>query len=663
MKYCCYGLLALLSLSVTAMPEPEFEQLDRQIRPLASQSYPLAIAKVDEILKAHQTALSIDQHIKLKLAKAWFLYKTGQTLDAMALLADTKALGLSQPNPFLLARYHNILGTIFTDARLYPLALQHLQQSLQLATRLADPDEQQDTGHSIGHVMLALGQYADARQHFTAYLDYVRQKSPARQAIALTSMGELALAEKDYAAAEQFHQQALAIRQQHQLKYHISFSWHNLAKLALVRRQYAQAEQLLRQVLAARADHQPRERIEPGLDLALALQGQGDLAAATAQLQQSIHLAMTLKDHFQLSRAWQLQTSLNEQQQQYAQAVVAMRQAMQAQQSANESMFQLTLAQASAELGLASREAEIERLQLREQQQTQAQQGRDRLYALAGAAALLLLLSGAGFSWQIRRKNRALAHSLDELTRTRQQLVEAEKMAALTSLVGGMAHQLNTPLGIVITAISCVDAQLQQLTSHFQGKTLNASQLQAFLQQSQEVVQLAQHNSDRAAKLIERFKQIATQLEVQQAEPVDLLPFARERLQLALLHSPVTLEVSGEPVQLQTSALLLGNILQILADNALVHAFAEQSQPQLWLHISSTPTTVVLQLQDNGSGIAPEHSNRVFEPFFTTRPGQGSVGLGLVVAYNSARELGGQLSLQPGAATHGGACFVLELPR
>jgi len=655
----------LLSLSVAAMPEPEFEQLDRQIRPLASQSYPLAIAKVDEILQAHQATLSIDQQIKLQLAKAWFLYKTGQTLEAMALLADTKALGLSQPNHFLLARYHNILGTIFTDARLYPLALQHLQQSLQLAATLQDPDEQQDTGHSIGHVMLALGQYADARQYFAAYLDYVRQKSPARQAIALTSLGELALAEKDYAAAEQYHEEALAIRQQHQLNYHISFSWHNLAKLALVRRQYPQAERLLRQVLAARADHQPRDRIEPGLDLALALQGQGELNAATAQLQQSIHLAMTLKDYFQLSRAWQLQTSLNEQQQQYAQAVVAMRQAMQAQQAANETSFQLTLAQASAELGLSAREAEIERLQIRAQQQTQTQQARDRLYALAAAAALLLIVSGAGFSWQIRRKNRALAHSLDELTRTRQQLVEAEKMAALTSLVGGMAHQLNTPLGIVITAISCVDAQLQQLTSHFQGKTLNASQLQAFLQQSQEVVQLAQHNSDRAAKLIERFKQIATQLEVQQAEPIDLLPFARERLQMALHHSKVQLEVSGEAIQLQTSALLLGNILQILADNALVHAFAGQtpSQPQLWLQISASPTTVVLQLQDNGCGISAEHSSRVFEPFFTTKPGQGSVGLGLVVAYNSARELGGQLSLQPGAATHGGACFVLELPR
>ena len=423
---------------------------------------------------------------------------------------------------------------------------------------------------------------------------------------------------------------------------------------------------LARHSLLLRRNRPELEQAEAGLLLVQALMLSGDLTAADQQLQHSLQLAKQIQAHPLLQQGWQQQAELAMRQQNYAQAVIAMQQAQQAQQQVADQRFNLAVAQQSAELGVTTREIEINRLQQQQQAQHEANLARQqRLWLLVGAAVLVLLIS-LGFSAQIRRKNRALALSLQELERTRQQLIEQRKLAALTHLVSGMAHQLNTPLGTILTAVSCSNEQLQILAKKLAGKQLNLQELQQFISEQQQLMSLAEQSAQRTSALVERFKLISAQRQLPGSDSIELNSYLQQWLQthLSMQSRPAELTISGPLLRGVLDVALLGKVLSALLDNALQHAEPPSGPLQIEVRLASeqTPAGVaqwLLYFSDNGCGIEPELRDKIFDPFFTTKLGQGNLGLGLNIAYNQLQLIGGSLEYLPDQP---GCCFLIRLP-
>ena len=658
MNYCCYGLLALLSLSVTAMPEASFEKLRGPLLKSAAANYSQAVRDTDQLLQQHQLNLTLEQQIRLHYHKAIFQQRSNQTEAALQTLARCKNMSLGSSDRSILYSYHNILAGIFSDQGLYQQALTHFQQALPLATLLGKPFYISQTENNLALVLLKLGQTREATGYFQRfYQQGQRDNDPSVQAVALNNLGEAALHSGAVSDAERYHQQALALRGLHQLE--ASWSFLNLARVALAQQDGPRAVLLARHSLQLRQGRHVLEQAEAGLILVQALLLTDDLTTADQQLQQSQQQATEQRAHALLLQGWQLQSDLALRQQKYAQAVVAMQQALKAQQQLADQRFSLTVAQQSAEMGVTTREIEIQRLQ---QQQQISQSRQQQLYG-GIAAVLLILLVSLGFSWQIRRKNRALAHSLATLERTRQQLVEQRKMAALTQLVSGMAHQLNTPLGTILTAVSCSREQLQLLRQKLTDKKLNLQELQQFIDEQQQLMALTEQSAERTAGLVERFKLISATSAQSGVDTQLVLQFAGQWLHsyLALQPREVTLELEGPDLRWRFDTNVLGKVLSALLDNALQHAEPTEGALQIRLQLAAEPSSnqLLLYFSDNGQGIKPEFLDKIFDPFFTTKLGQGNLGLGLNIAYNQLQAIGGQLEHLP---QPNGCCFLVRLP-
>ena len=267
---------------------------------------------------------------------------------------------------------------------------------------------------------------------------------------------------------------------------------------------------------------------------------------------------------------------------------------------------------------------------------------------------------------RVQDRTRALESALAHLQQAQDELVRSEKLAGLGSLVAGLAHELNTPVGNAVMVASTLAGRQQEFEAAMAGG-LRRSALDGFLASTREVTAVLERNLHRAAELIGSFKQIAVDQSSYQRRSFELAEVAQE---IALALSP-TLRRSGVTLVDETpSGLLLdsypgplGQVLINLVNNAVVHAFNGVPAGSVHIGAESLGTErVQLWVADDGRGIAPEHLRQVFDPFFTTRLGQGGSGLGLHIVYTLVTGLlGGRIAVQclPGE----GARFLIDLPR
>ena len=255
-----------------------------------------------------------------------------------------------------------------------------------------------------------------------------------------------------------------------------------------------------------------------------------------------------------------------------------------------------------------------------------------------------------------------------ELERATKLLVEQEKQAALSHMVVGVAHELNTPLG---NAILATDAIGQALTDHrkaFEENRLRRQDVVRLHESIDEGVQLALRNLDRAAQLVRSFKALAVdrgESPAQRVQPSEMVRNALSVTQAALRQRGVQVHEGPWSAAYWTGdAGALGQAVLQLLENTLVHAFdpAVNPAPALWVSTLDEPDAYRVIVTDNGPGIEEHLRSRVFDPFFTTRLGQGSSGLGLHLVYRLVTQtLHGEIDLQHGPEGHG-LRVVLSFP-
>ncbi|OYU28379.1 MAG: hypothetical protein CFE41_06475 [Burkholderiales bacterium PBB2] len=254
-----------------------------------------------------------------------------------------------------------------------------------------------------------------------------------------------------------------------------------------------------------------------------------------------------------------------------------------------------------------------------------------------------------------------------ELQLATERLLEQEQLAALGNLVAGVAHEINTPIGIAVTAASGMEEFARSLTRKLSGDKVSRSELQTLAGQLEDGARLVNNNLARAADLISNFKTLAVDQASEAEMHIDLSPYLRG---IVMAHNPV-LRSAQTRVELDTpehlhATLVPGQFSQIVSNlivNALTHAFQEQPEDRprlIRVRLHSQGERLQLHFSDNGRGVPPEVRARMFEPYFTTRRGSGGSGLGLYIVHKLCEQMGGQIVVDE--AHEPGLGFRVDLP-
>ncbi|WP_417698747.1 ATP-binding protein [Pseudoalteromonas lipolytica] len=253
---------------------------------------------------------------------------------------------------------------------------------------------------------------------------------------------------------------------------------------------------------------------------------------------------------------------------------------------------------------------------------------------------------------RVAERTRTLEKTLTELTDTQEKLIESEKMASLGNLVAGIAHEVNTPIGIAVTANSSAKDKLTELDKLVQSNTLTKAALIDGMNHLNECFKISFTNLERAAKLISDFKQTA----VDQSS-LNLLETNIKHYLENIVHSlmpltrghNVTVTIKcDDDLNLITVPGALSQIILNLVNNSCVHGFTGRQQNHIDIVVTVNHENDIYTLcyKDNGHGMSAEVIHKVFEPFFTTKRGTGGSGLGMSIVYNLATQaLQGEVSI------------------
>tara|TARA_R110002012_G_scaffold300709_1_gene500650 strand:+ start:835 stop:3456 length:2622 start_codon:yes stop_codon:yes gene_type:complete len=259
----------------------------------------------------------------------------------------------------------------------------------------------------------------------------------------------------------------------------------------------------------------------------------------------------------------------------------------------------------------------------------------------------------------MKRIEADLRETLDTLRHTQEELVEAEKMASLGGLIAGVAHEINTPVGICMTAASAMEDQISMLGRDYDGGTLTQGRFKTALEGFATAADLVTRNAKRAGELISSFKQVAVDQTSDQRRQFLLLDYiedvlvslspelSRRKIEYKLMGDR-QIEVNGYPGA-------IGQIITNLALNAALHAYDEAHRGVIEILCEEEkPERAVITFRDFGKGMDAETVRKVFDPFFTTKRGKGGTGLGMHIVYNLVTQrLGGRISCRsaPGEGT------------
>jgi signal transduction histidine kinase len=269
---------------------------------------------------------------------------------------------------------------------------------------------------------------------------------------------------------------------------------------------------------------------------------------------------------------------------------------------------------------------------------------------------------------ELRASKEKAENALHELNAAQQNLIDAERLAALGGLVAGVAHEVNNPIGISLTVASSFARRAEMFEAELRSETgLGRSQLEEFVRTSRDAAQQLVGNLHRAGELIQSFKQVAADRSHAERRQFNLSEATDQiiaSLRPALKKASITLSVEvPESLVIDGYPGSYGQILTNLFLNAANHGFADGRSGAIT--ISAKPRgndDVEIIFADNGAGMTPDVQRQAFDPFFTTRRNEGGTGLGLHIVYNLVtQQFGGRMMLdsRPGQ----GATFRIIMPR
>ena len=265
---------------------------------------------------------------------------------------------------------------------------------------------------------------------------------------------------------------------------------------------------------------------------------------------------------------------------------------------------------------------------------------------------------------QITEQKNRLAQTLNELQTTKRQLVEAEKMAALGNLVAGVAHEMNTPLGVGITASSSLTDKTKQFADLLKANKMKRSDLQNYLQTAYTTSKLILKNLQRTGELVQSFKQVSVDQASEQQRQFKLKCYLLDVIRSLgpkFEAKPVGIEIDcDEKLELNSYPGVFAQIVTNFVINSLIHGFRDENEGQIRIAAQARDDNLHLEYQDDGRGIPGDILPKIFDPFFTTDKQVGT-GLGMHIVYNIVtQKLKGSITCE--SETGSGVTFRITTP-
>ncbi|MCO7199493.1 HAMP domain-containing sensor histidine kinase [Pseudoalteromonas sp. OANN1] len=265
----------------------------------------------------------------------------------------------------------------------------------------------------------------------------------------------------------------------------------------------------------------------------------------------------------------------------------------------------------------------------------------------------------------LREANQELLNALERMHQYQNQIIENEKMASLGQMVAGVAHEVNTPIGLGITGSTLLRDKLSDIREAFQTKSLTSKQLERFVNDGIENLDLIYRNLNRAAELVSSFKRLAVSQDLEVNSQIDLSNLLTEvvasmRAELSTKQPEVTIDCDSG-LAIESKAGPLQQVLEQLISNSLLHGFKDQQSNSIAITVKPSMGQLAIEYADNGMGVPKAIKKRIFDPFVTTRRGEGGSGLGMHLVYNLVTQaLGGSITLDEEFSQ--GAKFIITLP-
>ncbi|MES9926015.1 MAG: HAMP domain-containing sensor histidine kinase [Candidatus Thiodiazotropha endolucinida] len=265
---------------------------------------------------------------------------------------------------------------------------------------------------------------------------------------------------------------------------------------------------------------------------------------------------------------------------------------------------------------------------------------------------------------ELKQSKQLIEKDLEMLKAMQQKLVEKEKLAALGSLVAGVAHEVNTPIGVAMTSISACSEEIRQLKKSYQAEDLSESEMDAFFETVDESMRLAKTGLDQAARLISSFKMISVDQNIDDIRLIDVCDYLRDIIrtfQNQLKKTKIQVELDcPQHMMVKTYPGSLSQIMNNLLSNVINHAYEPEQSGIVHIHIEQKGNRLNLLFEDYGKGMDESLKESVFQPFITTARNRGGSGLGLNIVYNLVvQRFGGEIEVQskPGE----GSRFIISL--
>jgi signal transduction histidine kinase len=275
------------------------------------------------------------------------------------------------------------------------------------------------------------------------------------------------------------------------------------------------------------------------------------------------------------------------------------------------------------------------------------------------------------FNREISQKKDLLEQNLEELNtameslrQTQSQLIQSEKLAALGGLVAGVAHEINTPVGISVTAASAMAEETENMAHKYKANKISRTEFKDYLNTTNQSAKLILANMERAAEMIQSFKQVSVDQSTEQKRKFKLREYSEDvmrSLYPKLKEKKIDIQIDiDEKLEIDGYPGAYSQVITNLVLNSLVHGFEGKESGKISLSAKAEDSSLHIEYSDDGKGIPVENIPKLFDPFFTTNKKAGT-GLGLHIVHNLVdRKLNGSIRCK--SEPEGGALFKIILP-
>lgn len=464
------------------------------------------------------------------------------------------------------------------------------------------------------------------------------------------NLGEAYLGIKNYKKSFELLNKSLALRIEHQLTFHSSFSYQNLGRLHYAQKEYEQAETYFNKAIEIREQAGFMKGVLVSkLDLAKVYVATNKTLLAEEEIKIVTEQAKNHNRNSSLSEAYRLKKNIyatkNEYQKAYQTSLLyeqALAQVVSSKTSAKLANYLNNSKTIAKDLNILELENNAKMIEL----QANSDRQKVKIIIIFGFCIVIILVV---FLWTVQKSKRAIAKSnanlsltLAELKETQEKLIKSGKMAALTTLVSRMAHQVNTPLGIAVTGVSLIHEKVDSFEQLIAEGGVKKSAIDSLLSDLNKGCELSENSMNKVADLISQFKMISDNLEAESQQKFEIFEHISKQVDLILMaakkNKPI-INISGSKVLILGFPEALSKVFNQLITNSIDHAFEDTSTPEIEINISKINDKVEIIYQDNGKGIDAAIVNDVFEPFYTTKMGNDSLGIGLSIVYNLVVQL------------------------